>query len=197
MTQLRRQPDRQTNHPITLFLLASWVVPLVSFPNRAIAATRDFPPQLNSLQLTNRSQAPAQTFVQEDYTLGPGDRLKVDVLKAPQYALDTAVLVDGTVGLIQVGRLSVQGLTLVEAQEQASRLYGSILRYPVVTLTLVSPRPIKVAVTGEVSRRGSYDLTGSGPEGNTNPTPFPTLTRARRHQRQRHHGIAQDRAIKL
>ncbi len=178
MTQLRRYPNRHPDRPITLFLLASWVLPWVIFPNPAIAATTDFPPQLNSPQLTSPSQAPAQTFVQEDYTLGPGDRLKVDVLKAPQYALDTAVLVDGTLGLIQVGRLSVQGLTLVEAQEQASRLYGSILRYPVVTLTLVSPRPIKVAVTGEVSRRGSYDLTGSGPEGNTNPTPFPTLTRA-------------------
>ena len=174
MIQLRRQPDR----PITLFLLASWILPWGSLPNQAIAATTDFPPQLTSPQLTSPSQAPAQTFVQEDYTLGPGDRLKVDVLKAPQYALDTAVLVDGTLGLIQVGRLSVQGLTLVEAQEQASRLYGSILRYPVVTLTPVSPRPIKVAVTGEVSRRGSYDLTGSGPEGNANPTPFPTLTRA-------------------
>ncbi len=115
---------------------------------------------------------------QEDYTLGPGDRIKIDVLKAPQYALDTQVLVDGTISFVQVGRLSVQGLTIAEATEKVSALYGKLLRYPVVTLTLVSPRPIKVAVTGEVSRRGTYDLTGAGPDNNAGPTQFPTVTRA-------------------
>lgn len=132
-----------------------------------------------ALPLASSQSALAQTaLAQSDYTLGPGDRIKVDVLKAPQYSLDTSVLVDGSLNLIQAGRLSVQGLTIAEAEAEASRLYGKLLRYPVVTLTLVSPRPIKVSVTGEVSRRGSYDLTGTGPEGNSNPTPFPTLTRA-------------------
>jgi polysaccharide biosynthesis/export protein len=121
---------------------------------------------------------PITEIPQQDYTLGPGDRIKVDVLKAPQYTLDTQVLVDGTLSFVQVGRLNVQGLTIAEATEQASLMYGKLLRYPVVTLTLVSPRPIKVAVTGEVSRRGSYDLTGAGPENNSTPTQFPTLTRA-------------------
>jgi polysaccharide biosynthesis/export protein len=113
----------------------------------------------------------------EDYTLGPGDRIKVDVLKAPQYTLDTQVLVDGTLSFVQVGRLNVQGLTIEQATARASEMYGKILKYPVVTLTLVSPRPIKVSVTGEVSRRGTYDLTGAGPD-NAAPTQFPTLTRA-------------------
>jgi polysaccharide biosynthesis/export protein len=121
---------------------------------------------------------PITEIPQQDYTLGPGDRIKVDVLKAPQYTLDTQVLVDGTLSFVQVGRLNVQGLTIAEATEQASLMYSKLLRYPVVTLTLVSPRPIKVAVTGEVSRRGSYDLTGAGPENNSTPTQFPTLTRA-------------------
>ncbi len=125
-----------------------------------------------------RTACAALPIGQEDYTLGPGDRIKVDVLKTPQYALDTQVLVDGNVNFVQVGRLNVQGLTIAEATEKVSAMYGKLLRYPVVTLTLVSPRPIKVSVTGEVSRRGTYDLTGAGPENNSGPTQFPTLTRA-------------------
>lgn len=50
---------------------------------------------------------PITAIQQEDYTLGPGDRIKVDVLKAPQYTLDTQVLVDGTLSFVQIGRLSV------------------------------------------------------------------------------------------
>ncbi len=169
MTQPQIQSRLQPAHLIA----AAWILPaLLSGPIAPATASTNFPPGYST------PVAPAPNIVQEDYTLGPGDRIKVDVLKAPQYTIDTSVLVDGTLNLVQVGRLSVQGLTLAEAQEEASRLYSKLLRYPVVSLTLVSPRPIKVAVTGEVSRRGSYDLTGSGPEGNTNPTPFPTLTRA-------------------
>jgi polysaccharide biosynthesis/export protein len=168
MTQLRPRLHRTLLAWICVLTPIGFTVSIDS----ATAATPNWPPGYAS------PVAPAPNVVQEDYTLGPGDRIKVDVLKAPQYAIDTSVLVDGTLNLVQVGRLSVQGLTLAEAQEEASRLYGKLLRYPVVSLTLVSPRPIKVSVTGEVSRRGSYDLSGNGPEGNTNPTPFPTLTRA-------------------
>lgn len=139
-----------------------------------IAAT-PFPPLSNQASLQG---VPITALPQEDYTLGPGDRIKVDVLKAPQYNLDTQVLVDGTLSFVQVGRLSVQGMTIAEATTAASQMYSKLLRYPVVTLTLLSPRPIKVAVTGEVSRRGSYDLSGAGPENNSTPTQFPTLTRA-------------------
>ena len=43
---------------------------------------------------------------QEDYTLGPGDRIKVDVLKAPQYTLDVVVIVtaetDTTIRIISM-----------------------------------------------------------------------------------------------
>ncbi len=151
---------------MTLGLSGGWMMPTIA------ATPSSFPPS------TRFDSAPITAIQQEDYTLGPGDRIKVDVLKAPQYTLDTQVLVDGTLSFVQVGRLSVQGMTIAEATKAASDLYGKLLRYPVVTLTLVSPRPIKVAVTGEVSRRGSYDLTGAGPENNSTPTQFPTLTRA-------------------
>jgi polysaccharide export outer membrane protein len=135
---------------------------------RSTQTTPQPTPQLSSL-------TPA---INQDYVLGPGDSIKIEVLKAPQYALDTQVLVDGTISLVQAGRVRVQGLTLEQASAEASRQYAKLLRYPVVTITLVKPRPIRVAITGEVERRGTYDLSAASDLNNTAPVELPTVTRA-------------------
>ncbi len=111
--------------------------------------------------------------IEEPYTLGPGDRVKIEVFKVPQFNLDTQVLVDGTVSLLQVGKVSVRGLTVAQATEAISQQYARLLRYPVATLTLTAPRPIKVGVSGEVNKRGSFVLpTGEG------GSQLPTMTKA-------------------
>jgi polysaccharide biosynthesis/export protein len=111
--------------------------------------------------------------VEEAYTLGAGDRVKIEVFKLPQFSLETQVLVDGTVSLIQVGKVSVRGLTVEQASEVISQQYARLLRYPVATLTLAAPRPVKVGVSGEVNKRGSFVIpTGEG------ASQLPTMTRA-------------------
>jgi polysaccharide biosynthesis/export protein len=121
------------------------------------------------------SRSPA---VAQDYTLGPGDRVKIEVFKVPQYSLESQVLVDGTISLLQAGRISVEGLTLDQASALASQRYGKLLRYPTVSVTLLTPRPIRVGVAGEVGRRGSYDLSVGAELNNTAPVQLPTVTRA-------------------
>jgi polysaccharide biosynthesis/export protein len=137
------------------------------------------------LALSGASALPPSTFyesrspvIQQDYTLGPGDRVKIEVFKVPQYNLESQVLVDGTISLLQAGRISVEGLTLDQASALASQRYGKLLRYPVVSVTLLTPRPIRVGVAGEVGRRGSYDLSVGAELNNTAPVQLPTVTRA-------------------
>ncbi len=96
--------------------------------------------------------------VNDAYTLGAGDRVRVDVFKVARYSGDNQVLVDGTINLPEIGSVSVQGMTLKEAGAEISSRYTKLLRYPIVTLTLLAPRPIKVAVAGEVNRPGSYSI---------------------------------------
>jgi polysaccharide biosynthesis/export protein len=159
---------------LSLSLLSLLVAPWqVSAAIAAMGSTTALPPA--------RPSAPAYSRADLDaaYTLGPGDRVKIEVFKVPQYSLDTQVLVDGTISLLQTGKIKVQGLTLDQASEAASNQYAKLLKYPVVTVTLITPRPIRVGVSGEVTRQGSYDLSVTG-ENNTNPVQLPTVTRALR-----------------
>lgn len=107
------------------------------------------------------------------YSLGSGDRIRIDILQVPQYSGEHEVLVNGSLNLPQVGSVSVQGMTLKQAAEKIATQYESarILRKPRVTVSLVTPRPLKIGIAGEVNRPGSYTMTLEGSQ-------FPTLTRA-------------------
>ncbi|MGA7937301.1 MAG: SLBB domain-containing protein [Kovacikia sp.] len=96
--------------------------------------------------------------VDEAYTLGPGDRVRIDVFKLTQYSGENQVLADGTLNLPQIGSVSVVGMTLKEATAALSAQYGRLLKYPIVTITLLTPRPVKVGVSGEVNRPGAYTI---------------------------------------
>lgn len=126
------------------------------------------------------SDAERSAVLEQDYTLGPGDKVKIEVFKMPQYALETQVVLDGSISLLQAGRINVEGLTLDQASALASKQYAKLLRYPVVTVTLLQPRPIRVGIAGEVTRRGSYDLSVGSDLKLTNAAPvqLPTVTRA-------------------
>ncbi|MBK4732700.1 S-layer homology domain-containing protein [Oxynema sp. CENA135] len=115
--------------------------------------------------------APVQN-VFETYTLGSGDRIRLDVLTAPEYNGETLVLADGTVNLPLIGKVQIEGMTIDEATDAIAAKYGYYIRQPVMTVTLAKPRPLRVAIAGEVSRPGSYSISlEDSPQ-------YPTVTQA-------------------
>lgn len=134
--------------------------------------------QVNGSPITTAASSNIGTAEFSDaYTLAPGDRIRIDVFKVTQYSGENQVLVDGTLNLPQVGNVSVQGMTLKEAAEAISAQYASILRYPYVTVSLVTSAAVKVGIAGEVNRPGSYTIP-SGDGGSQASSQLPTLTRA-------------------
>lgn len=109
---------------------------------------------------------------EEAYTLGPGDRVRVDVFNVPEYSGEFQVLVNGTLNLPVIGGIPVQGLTLETASDRISQRYARYVRRPIITLSLLSARPLKIGVAGEVNRPGSYSVNLA--EG----AQFPTVTQA-------------------
>lgn len=127
----------------------------------------------------------AEASFPEAYVLGPGDRIRIDIFNIPEFSGPEngvhEVLVDGTLTLPMAGTVAVQGFTLAEAQAALATSYARLLtRPPQLTVTLLSARPVRVVVAGEVNRPGTYtiDLEAetSGGSGSSAGRQWPTLT---------------------
>lgn len=119
----------------------------------------------------------------DGYVLGPGDRIRIDIFNIPEFSGPEngvhEVLVDGTLALPLAGTVAVQGLTLGEAQTALANRYASLLtRPPRLTVTLLSARPVRVVVAGEVNRPGTYtiELESETSGGGGGGRQWPTLT---------------------
>lgn len=92
------------------------------------------------------------------YRLAPGDRVRVEFLLTPELTQDALVEPDGRLGLKVAGRVSVQNLTMEEAQAAIARAASERLLHPMVTLSLTDPRAARLIVAGAVARPGVYPL---------------------------------------
>ena len=122
------------------------------------------PPMRGTTSPVNVNRAPEPYR----YRLGPGDKLTMSVFKIEGYEASVQVLSDGTINLPRLGTMDVWGLTLEEARARITSGYSRILRRPLVYLDLVEQRPIRVTVTGEVSRPGVFTLQVDSSGSSTN-----------------------------
>lgn len=112
------------------------------------------------------------------YVLGSGDRIKIEVFNVPELSGEFDISVDGTLNLPWVGTLSVQGQTVSELKKALQEQYSQFVnRPPVINLRLLIPRPVRVAVAGEVYRPGTYLIDFGGEPNRTKEVyRFPTVT---------------------
>lgn len=107
------------------------------------------------------------------YILGPGDRLQVNVFNVPQYSGEFLIATDGSIDLPAIGKLYLEGRTIDQAKALLVAQYTPYLQRPdLVTVNLITPRPLQIAVAGEVKRPGSYVMSAQ------DGSQFPTLTQA-------------------
>ncbi|MCU0525730.1 MAG: SLBB domain-containing protein [Elainella sp. Prado103] len=109
----------------------------------------------------------------DHYRLGPGDVIKIDVFGAEEYSGEAIVLQDGAIGLPRGGRVFVQGQTFQQAAESIAGTYTTYIRNPLITITPIKLRPIRIAISGEVNHPGSYTVESTQ---NNQEQKFPTLT---------------------
>lgn len=127
-------------------------------------------PSPSQLQQTSPQNAPSILPPESEYTLGPGDRLRVDILQVEGLSGEYQILVDGTVGFPLIGTVRVADLTIPELNQLLTNQYAKYIRRPLVTAILVSPRPLNITLSGEVNSPGAYALAIEGGQ------KFPTLT---------------------
>ncbi|MEB3831843.1 SLBB domain-containing protein [Phormidium sp. CCY1219] len=169
--------DRWSPHILTL--------PVTSLSLSALMAISG---STGAIAAPSPSPKPAQSLLaqgvplQEAYTLGSGDRIQIDIFNVPEYSGENGqhlVLVDGTLNLPLVGRVSVQGLTLEQAATRLRSLYAPYLQRPeFLTISLLARRPVQVGISGEVRRPGSYTLSMNQEGANQRPTITSAIERA-------------------
>lgn len=115
-----------------------------------------------------------------DYTLGGGDRVRITILDVPEYSGEYQVPPGGTVYVPLIGSVSVQGLTQAQAADTISAKYARFLKRPLVTVSLITPRPVNVVIAGEVNSPGSYVLVSQagGSTGIQSATVVTAITQA-------------------
>ncbi|MCT0198199.1 SLBB domain-containing protein [Synechococcus sp. CS-1325] len=142
------------------FLLLMAAVPL--FPVSGVNASA---PSTISKDHIFPKQADSSAAVQQDaYILGPGDRLLLQMLdpNAQVYGGTLEILNDGTASLALLGSAQLSGLTISQATQWLTQLYGRYLIRPDLSLSLAQPRAMQVSVLGEVQTPGVYSLSPRG-----------------------------------
>lgn len=92
------------------------------------------------------------------YRLGAGDTISVVVQRFPDLNFQATIDQEGNVIAPLVGKVSLQGLTIKQAQERVQQGVNRFVIDPIVLLALTNQRPVLVTVTGEIARPGLYPL---------------------------------------
>ena len=95
----------------------------------------------------------------QNYVLGPGDMLVIDVYGASQDALKLTVSPDGDVTIPGFGPIQVSGITVAAAQTKIQRKLGDYYENSSIKTSLGQTRTIMVNVMGEVRTPGTYTLS--------------------------------------
>jgi polysaccharide biosynthesis/export protein len=113
-------------------------------------------------QTQNTSADSLANINRADYVLGPGDQIKLDMYGQNElFGTPYSVLVDGSLTLPFVGRVFVGGKTIRDAEADISAQYKKYFKRPYLTLVLVKPRQLTLAVSGEVVKPGTYPFAGT------------------------------------
>ncbi|AFZ58018.1 SLBB domain-containing protein [Anabaena cylindrica FACHB-243] len=125
-----------------------------------------------------QQQPVSSSSISTDYLLGGGDRIRVNVFEVPEYTGEYQVPPGGAINMPLIGSISVLGLTTEQASDEIARRYARFLKRPLISVNLLSSRPINVFVAGEVTRPGSYTLSLEGSGGDSPGVQYPTVLAA-------------------
>ena len=96
--------------------------------------------------------------VTEEYRLGAGDKLRIEVYKDAQLSQSVQVRPDGKVTLPLIGDVAAAGLTPIELRDQIAKALTEYVTNPTVTVIVVEATASTAYVMGEVNHPGAVNL---------------------------------------
>jgi protein involved in polysaccharide export with SLBB domain len=148
---LRRRPIPYRDLP-SLIELYSQVVPSGN-------KLRRFGSDIFRFGTGNVNQLPMDLPAGPDYVLGPGDSVVVNLWGVQSSRLERMVDRQGQIALPEAGTVTVNGLTMSQAQSAIQQALGTQFQNEHVELSLGKVRTVRVYVVGDVQRPGAYDVS--------------------------------------
>lgn len=97
----------------------------------------------------------ARQSLDAEYRLGPGDKVSITVLNAPDLSGSYTIGDNGTISTPLIGDLKAVDLTRVQLEQVVTeRLAQNVVKDPKVNVAITSYRPFYIL--GEVARAGAY-----------------------------------------
>jgi len=103
---------------------------------------------------------PAPGVSNEEYHLGPGDKLRIEVYKDEQLSQSVQVRPDGKITLPLIGDLNAASHTPIELRDTITASLKEYITNPTVTVIVVEALASQVYVMGEVTHPGTMQLHG-------------------------------------
>jgi polysaccharide biosynthesis/export protein len=108
----------------------------------------------------DKKPAPQPPAMNEEYRLGPGDKLRIEVYKDPQLSQSVQVRPDGKITLPLIGDIEATGHTPLEMRDTIAKQLKEYVTNPTVTVIVVEALASKVYVMGEVTHPGTMEMHG-------------------------------------
>ena len=134
---------------------------LVSLATAALMALSTFTPALASgkdKDKDDKKAAAVPPALNEDYKLGAGDKLRIEVYKDAQLSQSVQIRPDGKITLPLVGDLEATDHTPIELRDTITKSLKEYMTNPVVTVIVVEATAATAYVMGEVNHPGAVNL---------------------------------------
>jgi len=95
----------------------------------------------------------------QNYRLGPGDGVNIDIWGASQESITETISPDGTITIEGIGVVQLGGLSVSQAKARLRQVLGPRFQGSKIELTLGQTRTITVSVMGEVKVPGTYTMS--------------------------------------
>lgn len=95
-----------------------------------------------------------------EFIIGPGDMLDVNVWKNPEFSRQVPVRPDGRVTLPLIGDMVAAGKTTDKLKVELRESFARYLNEPTVTVIVIQVNSYRIFVQGQVAHPGIYPISG-------------------------------------
>jgi polysaccharide biosynthesis/export protein len=131
---------------------------LVSSLIAIVLAAASFAAPLSAAGKDDKKQPPTPPSLGEEYRLGAGDKLRIEVYKDAQLSQSVQVRPDGKITLPLVGDIEAANRTPIELRDTITAGLKEYMTNPVVTVIVVEATAATAYVMGEVYHPGAVAL---------------------------------------